>query len=240
MARTIIGHIRWVLNGLAVTAVLLAPGGASGDVSFAPVTWGDGGSLEGWVNQGGDAVSVTALATGGSRDGRGFLAIDFPPTQPMGLQANAVANSGAGYTGYYLDPSLGLRFDLMGYPGSIQAIYFTSSVGGGSTWQWDLFVADEAGHGWRTYLVNFQQQLEFDSVGWYRTAGTVDLLTALSYVDSIGLIVSHYGPPVPVAMQYGLDNWQFFVPEPDVTAMAAILILSAAFWGWRAFHARGA
>ena len=203
------------------------------DVSLDPVTWGTGGNTLGWVG-GGDANPVTSPGSGGNPDG--FLAINFDAADPFTYQTNYVANSGAGYTGNYT--GLGLKFDLLGYASSLEQVFFVSSADGtNSTWYLTLVDPTPLDQTWQTYNVSFQQP-----GSWY-TGDSVDFLTALSQVDSIGLIVSQFGTDVP--MQYGIDNWQFlqdqsqlYVPEPGVTAMAVMLLLSLAFWGRRTLVAR--
>jgi hypothetical protein len=233
MASTMMRRPSWQYLGLVVAAGLLSFRPACGDISFAPVTWGNGGSTLGWAQQSGNATSVDSPSTGGSGDNRGYLAINFDPADPMTFQSTAVANAGPGYNGDYRSSGLGLTFDLRGYASSYHQLYFVSAAAGGSTWWWDL-QAPAADQVWQSYTVNFHQE---GPGAWY-TAGSADFLTALSQVDSIGLILSHYG--TDASMQYGLDNWQFNlpVPEPGVAAMGAVLALTTLFWVRRIMRAR--
>jgi hypothetical protein len=210
----------------ALSVLLAAPSWAS--VSFERVTWGTGGTVLGWAvpPPEGDAISLTAPATGGSLDDLGFLAMDFSAANPSTQQADRMANGGAGYTGNYIQDKVGgVTFDLKGYSGSTLQLYFVSSADGGSTWWWDLDapVVDQE---WQNYRVNFRDQ----GINGWHTSGSMDFINALSQVESIGLIVGHYGTDMP--MQYGLDNWQFqlAVPEPETTSMAAVIGLSALVW----------
>lgn len=203
---------------------------ASADVSFTPVTWGTGGNNLGWSHVVGDASSITSPATGGAGDGKGFLAINFDAADPIYLfQTETVANSGPGYTGDYRNRDLGLKFSLLGYTNAHYLLYFVSSAPGSEgTWIWDL--GDSAANQtWQTFTVNFQTR----GAGGWDSDSTGSLLNALAMVDSIGLTITYALPDVPMPMQFGLDNWQFFVPEPGVTSMAALLLLSVVFWGRR-------
>jgi hypothetical protein len=200
---------------------------ATADVSMSAVSWESGiGDTLGWTTQG-DANPATSPTTGGHPGG--FLSINFDPS-PLMPQTGSV--SGPGFAGNYTD--LTLQFDLLGYATSVQQLYFVSSAPGAvSTWYLTLVNPPVQNQTWQTYNVSFQQQ-----GSWY-TGDSASFFTALSQVDSIGLILNHGA--TASAMQYGLDNWQFsqfFVPEPGVTAMAGIVLLSMAFWGRRVFRAR--
>jgi hypothetical protein len=224
------------LCGIASLVVCLARLAAA-DPSTEVVTWNAGVDTVGWV-QGGDAASVSSPATGGNPGSGGYLSVNFDAADPLNWQTGFVTNSGAGYMGNY--SGLGLKFDLLGYGSSVQQLFFVSSAAGSnSTWIMTLVDPPALNQTWQTYNVSFKNQ-----GSWY-SGESVDFLTALSQVDSIGLIMSHFGTETP--MQYGLDNWQFlrdhtefYVPEPGVSAMVAMLMLSAAFWGWRAFRTRRA
>lgn len=218
-----------ILMGFVATWLVVSCQLAVADISYAPVTWGSGGDLLGWTNQGGDANSVTSPATGGNPGG--FLAINFAEAYSV-MESNVVANSGPGYTGDYRSRDLALKFDFFGYQSSLQQLFFVSSADGRfSTWKW-VIPEPLVDQQWQTYSVSFQ-----DQGSWYVAGGdtNVNFLDALAQVDSIGLTVSHMNLG---NMQYGLDNWQFSVPEPGETAMAAVLLLTMAFWGQRALRAR--
>lgn len=214
--RSILGGILWgLLVGLAHEA--------SADVSMDLVTWGTGGSTLGWTGTG-DANSITSPASGGNPGG--FLSVQFDAAFP-GVYSEIVSNSGAGYTGNY--GGLDLKFDLLGYSNSVQQLFFVSSAGGPSTWFLTLVDPPVQDQSWQTYSVSFKTQ-----GSWY-TGSSVQFLDALAQVDSIGLVITHFGSDTP--LQYGLDNWQFlsdqsqlFVPEPGTTAMAAMLVLTLGLW----------
>lgn len=220
-------------GGMVMAGVLLCLAcGAFADVSMDPVTWGSGGSLLGWSGAG-DANAVTSPASGGNPDG--YLGIAFDAADFPTFQIASVSNSGTGYTGNY--SGLGLKFDLLGYAGSVHELFFMSSSGGSSAWRLTLVEPPVAEQTWQTFNVSFLTQ-----GSWYRESGDeVDFLTALAQVDSIGLVVSHLNLEAP--MQYGIDNWQFmdqsqlYVPEPGSMAMAAVVVLSALFWVRRSFKA---
>lgn len=198
---------------------------ALADVSVTPVTW-DSGPEAGW-QWGGDATSVTTEPAGGN--GGGFLAMNFDAASPLTFQSNVVYNSSAGYVGNYRRHYL--TFDLMGYGASDYELFFVSSATG-SNETWYLTFVDKPDvdgswlHTYNPYVISFEQS---QWGGWY--GGSGDFMSALSQVDSIGLIVYHFGTDVP--MTYGLDNWHLAktpVPEPETAGMAIVLAMSGLFW----------
>jgi hypothetical protein len=217
---------------VVICSLFLACLTSQGDVSLLPVDWGGGGDTLGWINISGNAKPLTSPGTGGNPDG--YLAIDFDAVAPFDPQSADVANSGAGYTGDY--SGHGLKFDLLGYAAAPTALYFISD-GGASSWTLQLDYDPIVDHTWKSFDVNF-----FGQGAWARKTGTVDFLTAISQVDSIGLLFEFFSWGEP--LNFGVDNWQFYlgnqfyVPEPGVTAMGVILALSAMFWARRTMRSR--
>jgi hypothetical protein len=223
--------LAWLLGICAV----LTCGVVRADVSFDPVTWGTGGNTLGWSNIVGDANAVTSPATGGNPDG--YLAIPFGAVDPLTFQSAEVGTASPGFTGDY--SNLGLTFNLLGYQAAEMGLFFVSSAGGASKWTLALDYNPPVDHMWQPYDVDFLSQGL-----WVRESGSVDFLTAIAQVDSIGVLLRHlsWGEE----MTYGVDNWQyylggqFYVPEPGVAAMGAVLALSAVIWARRTRRPRRA
>jgi hypothetical protein len=138
----------------------------------------------------------------------------FPVDPFPVIETDAMVNTGEGYTGNYRgQPGTWLRFEYLGYPSSVQSLYFESSWGSGSTWAYDL---TPTAHAWTPVTVSFAT-----SHGWDRVSGTDSFFQALWQVDLIGVTVQHLNLDTP--FDYGLDNWQFqyglAIPEPGVVAV---------------------
>ena len=204
----------------AMLAGALGVATAWGDVSFDKVTWSTGDTL-GWVNTDGQAVSVTAPASGGNAGG--YLSETFGPTDPPVPQTDHLVNIGAGYVGDFVSAGVaGLTFDFLGQPGGVQYVYFQ---GGGSTWEALLNVTSGA---WQSYNMSFT-----DPAQWTKTSGGASFETALADVTLVGFDTTFMDTGAP--FQYGLDNWQYqqqsensgAVPEPETVSFALTLLATA-------------
>jgi hypothetical protein len=207
--------------GVILSVLLAAVGLSHGSISYELVTWGSGGNTLGWASVGGGGADVTSPGTGGNPDG--YLNMQFVVTGVSGPQIDAIANGGAGYTGNYTTDTA-LRFNYLGYPGSVASLYFDSSAGAaGSTWELTL---PEGSHTWRTLTVAMREGTQFPGYdGWTDVSGSGDsFLLALSQVDRIGLIIQTTS--APGTYDFGLDNWQFYVPEPGAMSMVMTALLS--------------
>ena len=207
-----------VRTGAAVLAGAWLSVTACASVSFIPVTWEPGGNTMGWTNAGGLATGVGTIgvpATGG--DPAAYLRLLFPADPFPVIPLDSMVAAGEGYTGDYISQgSQQVVFDFLGYPTSPQAFYFASSAGGGSWWEYTFTSSD---HVWETHAISFR-----NPDGWTQVSGSTDFITALSQVDLIGIVVQHLNLDDPLV--YGLDNWQFQVPEPSEWAMLGVALLS--------------
>jgi hypothetical protein len=202
-----------------VAVCLAAPRCVQGSVSYEPVTWGTGGDSLGWASQ--DGVGTVSSPGGGGSPG-GYLAMGFAVDPFPVAQSDAVATSADGFTGDYT--SVGTAtFEFLGYASSAQSLYFVSSAGGGSVWE---YVLNSSAHAWESFTVGFQ-----DGSGWNLVSGSETFATALSQVDLIGIKVEHLNLDSP--LDYGLDSWQFAqnVPEPGTVSITILALLSIAFAG---------
>jgi len=208
---------------VALLITFLTPWQVLAAISFNPITWGDGVDTLSWEQRDTVATSVSAPATGGEGDNKGYLSMVFEPTVPF-PEEDAMVTSFADWTGNFIDEQVGsLSFDFMGYPSSLlQSVYFESTAGGGSTWISDSF--ESLAHTWESESVSFISDSD-----WNLATGGGSFASALTEVSEIGVMVRLPGDDVG-PFSFGLDNWDydlgsFAVPEPGTIIMSLTALL---------------
>ena len=203
---------------LALCALILLVGSASADLSFDKVTWGHGGDTLGWYTTNGVAAALSP-AVDGNPYGWLLMSFDANPAPFPVFETDSLVVTNEGYIGNYdrysqfgmLGP--GVKFDFLGYPSSAQALFFESA--GGSRWAKDFQVHS---HTWESHMI------DFNGIGWAQVTGAETFQESLRHVDLVGFIVEHLN--FDDAFDYGVDNWQYVIPEPGATAMMLTVLLA--------------
>jgi hypothetical protein len=234
-------------RSLAVAAVCMASAAllsampARAAISFAPVTWGNGGDTLGWFTTNLNQLTFmptagqTSAATspGGGNPG-GYLNMGFPGSLVPATEL--LVTDAAGFTGDYTGyAGLSVGFNWLGMPASATALYLVSSSGLGSSW---MHTFSATSGSWES------ESIGFGSGSWTQLGGPATTFqSALSQVSLIGFSVTSpalgFGNPT----DFGLDNWQYSVaatgvPEPGEWAMILTVLGSVALTLRRTLRAK--
>jgi len=202
--------------------------------SAAPVvgleeTWGSAGTA-GWQVDNMDSVSPAPTV----QNGGGFLQLTVPlPTDTSYLPVRSIIYAGAGapnYIGNYAeagnDLSLSFRFNAQDAQPNTLALYFQSSSG--NEWIYELN-SPLPSDGWVNYRV------PVNGVLWgilYQPNTSSSFYSDFSTVTRFGLYVIT-DPSFGGTQNFGLDNFQLVVPEPETVwlMIAAMLSMGVTFRG---------
>lgn len=194
----------------------------AGIVLNDPELWDSG--TAGWENTapiGTETADLDNPGTGGpDGGGDGYLSITF---NQMGVAQDTIYTSGEAYTGnYQLYQPLGLSvtFDFYSPISSsgMTALYLHSAVSD------DLWTyAFDAASGWNSYAISF----DYDA-GWSGWGTSADFWDDLANVAWIGINIEDPGG----GNIYGLDNWQYAIPEPGQIFLSLAAMLSMLL-AWR-------
>ena len=202
---------------------------ASATVIIAEETWDTG--FQGWSNQTGFATSIANPGTGGNPDG--YFRIDFdaqtpPPTPGENYDIVRTFSTPADslFTGNYIENDVAaVRFDFFAEDteAAFVGIYFGVSTNS-NVWRYNGLVSPEVGT-WTTLTAYF----DFNA-GWTRGPGSTEaqFLADLQAVDWIGVYIRRSGIN---EQDYGIDNFQLFVPEPSEYAImfCSLLLMGAVY-----------
>jgi hypothetical protein len=156
---------------------------------------------------------VTSPGTGGNP--QGYLDMHFDGAAFPTIEQDFLVTQAPDYVGDYTGRRL--NFNFLGYPSSACSVYFESTAGGGSVWVQD-FTVDM--NGWMGVDVGFG-----NGSAWTRISGPEDnFALALTQVSEIGVAIQHLN--TGIALDYGIDNWQAYVPEPGAVAMYLTALIS--------------
>jgi len=210
---------KWVCIGVAAACLLAA--NCLADNRYDIVTFEDD-FLDGWGNvAGGDAEATDPQVREDS--GNKYLSFMFPIVGVPAYQEDSLYNDTWKYSGQFIENGAyvvhGLQFDFLGYPQALgQSLFFESDIGSVYRWVGDI---GSSSHSWETKSFTFTDP----SLWELDPASTSEgFHAALAHVKLIGITVSHWN--LGSTFEYGIDNWQFFVPEPGVVAMSVTALLS--------------
>lgn len=189
---------------------------------LTPQDWGTGGDLEGFTLAGPDADTISSPGSGGNPDG--YLLTTFNTPGVPAPESDTIQSTETNYTGDLT--GLKLTFDFLGYPPSDQFFTFTSTFGGGSTWE--IPFSSLASQTWETKMFSFS-----GPSGWSLVSGSGTFLDAVMSVTLVGVNVNHVPLIGGDPFTYGIDNWQYMInastadlPEPSQYLMMLMVLLS--------------
>lgn len=196
-----------------VTFMLVAIGVHATPTMGYTESWTNPPSLSGWANA---APIGTTLATLTNPAGE-YLRIHFDARDNPGDPPNedTVYSQGLNYTGSYSEVSaVNFRFLAEDFLPSASAVYMRGSSGR----EWERAFSVSQTNNWESFTVAFSH-----SDGWVGgTAG--QFLSDLADIDAIGVYVA--GPLNFDPQDYGLDDWQYAIPEPGTLCMLAAVFAS--------------
>ncbi|MBN1670809.1 MAG: hypothetical protein JXR37_07245 [Kiritimatiellae bacterium] len=202
---------------VCLLAALLATGLVAGPVIDDPVDWSSPPSVEGWK----DTDGVASVA-----NPAGYLQITFPAQGgPPDPQEDVIYTDGADLTGDFqtAETNLAVQFDFYAedaLPGAGSLALWMHSSGSDRTWRYSF--NNTAIGVWETHAVPFDP----NDANWQGEGTAEDFWTDLATIDWIGIRISTWDTQ---QLDFGLDNWEYFVPEPGSVYVVATALLAMAF-----------
>lgn len=192
-------------------------------------TWDSG--FQGWSNETGFATTISNPGVGGNPDG--YFRIDFdaqgpppPPGENYDIVRTYSTPADSLFTGNYIEQGLqGVQFDFFAEDRSpaFVTVYFGVSTNA-NVWRYTNMAIGDVGT-WTTLRAYF----DFNA-GWSRGPGSTEaqFLADLQAVDWIGVYIRRNGVG---EQDYGIDNFQLFVPEPSeyVMMLCSLILIGAVY-----------
>jgi hypothetical protein len=205
----------------ALAAMVIGSASQAAVMLNAPRIFTGVGNVDGWVSdmQGGGTPHVSVQNPGGS-----YLETDFLYSGPPVPLNPLINNSSSPYIGDWSIADT-LQFDFIAFdfaPAAGLAIRFTGV--NGAVWAQTFNYTSAQVGDWVHYA------LPLSAAAWTLQSGSSDFMAALGNVASAQLsIEGSVGDGG--SQQFGLDNWQYTIPEPGTVAMlgAALLGLATTF-----------
>ena len=210
---------RFALRSLVLFSCLLLGGARShGSVVVNdPELWTSG--TAGWTNTTGDAT-LSNPGTGGAGPGEGYLRITFGELGMPSYEEDTIYTDQEGDVGDYRI-FLELRFSFYAEDTApLSAVLYFHSTMSDSIWEF-AFGDDIIVGTWTDFAI----MLDYDE-GWAGPGDADDFEADLANIDWIGINIAR-NPDVG-QQDYGLDNWEYYIPEPGTMSALAAAFLSLA------------
>ena len=192
----------------------------AGIALYTPQTWSNTPySAEGWTNLP-FGTGLASLTNPG-----GYLNIRFSDqgAGPPAYEEDTVYANGSSYTGSYYSAG-GIRFSF--YAEDIlplsSVLYMHSGVDASL---WEFAFSNTMAGVWQQQDVPLAY-----SAGWSGPGGAAAFSNALANIDWIGVNIAR--AMNTIQQDYGLDDWEYYIPEPGATCLLAAALL-ALWFAWR-------
>lgn len=219
--RTVSNNLHRIL--LAAVIILSSLRAYGGIVLNDPEMWSIAGDLEGWTNA--PPTNPAPVDTTLSNPSN-YLRITFDDqgAGPPSEEDDIIYTAGDDYTGsYQIGQLLGVTFDFLAedmLPWAA-ALYLHSTVSTG-IWEYSFLDMLTAGS-WSDVSIPF----DYDA-GWIgKPGGQSQFWSDLAYIDWIGVDIARAWDTS--LQDYGIDNWEYYIPEPGSTCVLASALISLAF-----------
>lgn len=179
--------------------------------------------VDGWVTDipgsgpSDDTVTISHVATGGNPDG--YMQITFNYSGPPVLLNPTISNTTDAYTGDYTIAEA-ISFDFIALdvaPTAGSAVFLVTSTGG--TWTSAFsYLGSQVGT-WVNYVIPLTAAYWSGGIGDFETAIGPNTVTAAGLDLGGGLVDG---------ARFGIDNWQYTIPEPRTYFMLAAALLGLA------------